>query len=151
MTLDDSASNTQPLRQLLDHLLPQSFIDSRPISLTLKKIDIILNPTQHLPAEVKAATDMMQETAQSQVHADSGLAAVFCSISQGKQLRAQAIEFAESTSQKVEFVESISDSLKDLEALSSELNSTETKMTDCIDKLLDVTRLIKTSRSKAEK
>ncbi|CAK9051841.1 unnamed protein product [Durusdinium trenchii] len=150
VTLDDSASNTQPLRQLLDHLLPQSFIDSRPISLTLKKIDIILNPTQHLPAEVKAATDMMQETAQSQVHADSGLAAVFCSISQGKQLRAQAIEFAESTSQKVEFVESISDSLKDLEALSSELNSTETKMTDCIDKLLDVTRLIKTSRSKAE-
>lgn len=83
---------------------------------TLKSLTIVLKPKAHMPDDIKTAIASLQTKADSMVaNADSGLAAVFQGLSQGKALLKQSRDIAEKTSKDMAFLDEASSTLQKLD------------------------------------
>ncbi|CAK9003894.1 unnamed protein product [Durusdinium trenchii] len=105
-----------PLRAFVFHLEKQDFVIDTSLGCTLKSLTIVLNPKAHMPDDIKTAIASLQTKADSMVaNADSGLAAVFQGLSQGKALLKQSRDIAEKTSKDMAFLDEASSTLQKLD------------------------------------
>ena len=123
------------LRDLFSELLSRDFIDSRPIKLTVQKINTILNPAKFVSSEVKAASTQLKESAQEKIHVDNGLAAIFCGISQGKTLIVKALDVAEHQSADDQIVDQFNKVLEALDGLCEETERCKVDTSKIFDEL----------------